>query len=103
LLRRSSPPEARTRGARAAYPAAQSRRGARSGDEVDDAAAARQCRLAHGGGHTGWSRAWLINFFARLGDGKAVEDNLRALLAKEESEDSLILREEPPEYGRKKD
>ena len=39
-------------------------------------------RLANGGGHTGWSRAWLINFFARLGDGKAVEDNLRALLAK---------------------
>ena len=39
-------------------------------------------RLANGGGHTGWSRAWLINFFARLGDGKAVEENLRALLAK---------------------
>ena len=39
-------------------------------------------RLANGGGHTGWSRAWLINFFARLGDGKAVEDNLRALLSK---------------------
>ena len=39
-------------------------------------------RLANGGGHTGWSRAWLINFFARLGDGKAVEENLRALLSK---------------------
>ncbi|MFZ9914253.1 MAG: glycoside hydrolase family 95 protein, partial [Phycisphaerales bacterium] len=39
-------------------------------------------RLANGGGHTGWSRAWLINMFARLGDGKAVEDNLRALLSK---------------------
>ncbi|MFM7132846.1 MAG: glycosyl hydrolase family 95 catalytic domain-containing protein, partial [Planctomycetota bacterium] len=39
-------------------------------------------RLANGGGHTGWSRAWLINFFARLGDGQAVADNLRALLAK---------------------
>ncbi|MFM7052596.1 MAG: glycosyl hydrolase family 95 catalytic domain-containing protein, partial [Planctomycetota bacterium] len=39
-------------------------------------------RLANGGGHTGWSRAWLVNMFARLGDGKAVEDNLRALLAK---------------------
>jgi alpha-L-fucosidase 2 len=39
-------------------------------------------RLANGGGHTGWSRAWLINFFTRLGDGKAVEDNLRALLSK---------------------
>jgi hypothetical protein len=28
---------------------------------------------------------------------------LRALLAKAEPADSLILREEPPEYGRKKD
>jgi alpha-L-fucosidase 2 len=39
-------------------------------------------RLANGGGHTGWSRAWLINFFARLGDGQAVGDNLRLLLSK---------------------
>jgi len=39
-------------------------------------------RLANGGGHTGWSRAWLVNMFARRGDGKAVEENLRALLAK---------------------
>jgi alpha-L-fucosidase 2 len=23
-------------------------------------------RLANGGGHTGWSRAWIINFYARL-------------------------------------
>jgi len=23
-------------------------------------------RLEHGGGHTGWSRAWMINFYARL-------------------------------------
>ncbi|KAJ1569820.1 hypothetical protein HK096_000906 [Nowakowskiella sp. JEL0078] len=23
-------------------------------------------RLEHGGGHTGWSRAWIINFYARL-------------------------------------
>ena len=29
-------------------------------------------RLAKGGGHTGWSRAWIINFYARLGDGDAV-------------------------------
>ena len=39
-------------------------------------------RLSHGGGHTGWSRAWLINLFARLRDGKGVGDNLRALLTK---------------------
>jgi len=39
-------------------------------------------RLSHGGGHTGWSRAWIINFFARLGDGNACLDNLDALLKK---------------------
>ena len=39
-------------------------------------------RLAHGGGHTGWSRAWIINFFARLQDGEAAYQNLIALLQK---------------------
>jgi alpha-L-fucosidase 2 len=39
-------------------------------------------RLAHGGGHTGWSRAWIINFFARLHDGDAAYENLLALLRK---------------------
>ena len=39
-------------------------------------------RLAHGGGHTGWSRAWIINFFARFGDGPKAYENVKALLAK---------------------
>src|SRR5688572_18436464 len=39
-------------------------------------------RLAHGGGHTGWSRAWIINFFARLEDGEKAWQNYQALLAK---------------------
>lgn len=39
-------------------------------------------RLSHGGGHTGWSRAWIVNFYARLGDGEKAGENLRALLAK---------------------
>ena len=39
-------------------------------------------RLAHGGGHTGWSRAWIINFFARLNDGEMAYENLLALLRK---------------------
>jgi alpha-L-fucosidase 2 len=39
-------------------------------------------RLAHGGGHTGWSRAWIINFWARLEDGQKAYDNIHALLAK---------------------
>lgn len=37
-------------------------------------------RLSHGGAHTGWSRAWVINFFARLKDGAAAEENYRQLL-----------------------
>jgi alpha-L-fucosidase 2 len=39
-------------------------------------------RLAHGGGHTGWSRAWIINFWARLEDGERAYENYQALLAK---------------------
>lgn len=39
-------------------------------------------RLSAGGGHTGWSRAWLINLFARLRDGKGAYDNLRLLFTK---------------------
>jgi alpha-L-fucosidase 2 len=51
----------------------------------DYAAAARASldhRLAHGGGHTGWSRAWLINFLARLHDGEAARENVEMLLRK---------------------
>jgi len=39
-------------------------------------------RLQHGGGHTGWSRAWIINFWARLEDGEQAHANVVALLAK---------------------
>src|SRR5512135_242775 len=39
-------------------------------------------RLAHGGGGTGWSRAWIVNHFARLGDGEKAHENLTTLLAK---------------------
>jgi alpha-L-fucosidase 2 len=38
-------------------------------------------RLANGGGGTGWSRAWLINFFARLQDGDAAARHLHHLLS----------------------
>lgn len=37
-------------------------------------------RLSHGGGHTGWSRAWIINMWARLCDGEKAYENLRLLL-----------------------
>jgi alpha-L-fucosidase 2 len=36
-------------------------------------------RLEHGGGHTGWSRAWIVNFFARLQDSEKAHENLLAL------------------------
>ena len=39
-------------------------------------------RLKHGGGHTGWSRAWVINFYARLLDGDAAHDHAMLLLRK---------------------
>ncbi len=39
-------------------------------------------RLQHGGGHTGWSRAWMINFYARLKDGDQAYHHFLQLLAK---------------------
>ena len=54
-------------------------------DTPEFMAAARktlESRLAQGGGHTGWSRAWIINHFARLHDGDAAHEHIRQLLAK---------------------
>ena len=39
-------------------------------------------RLKAGSGHTGWSRAWIINFWARLEEGDTAHENVVALLAK---------------------
>ena len=38
-------------------------------------------RLASGGGQTGWSRAWSVSFFARLGEGEECVKNINALLS----------------------
>jgi len=49
----------------------------------DLAAAAKKTlerRLANGGGHTGWSRAWIINFWARLEEAELAHENVMALL-----------------------
>jgi alpha-L-fucosidase 2 len=51
-------------------------------------------RLAHGGGHTGWSRAWIINFYARLKDGEKAYENVIALLIK--STMSNLFDNHPP-------
>lgn len=40
-----------------------------------------QRRLANGGGHTGWSRAWIMNLYARLWQGEKVYENLLQLFA----------------------
>lgn len=37
-------------------------------------------RLMHGGGHTGWSRAWIINMWARLEEGELAYQNILDLL-----------------------
>ncbi|WP_258881445.1 glycoside hydrolase family 95 protein [Paenibacillus sp. sptzw28] len=61
------------------------------GDEIDLyrtpelAAAVRaslERRLASGGGHTGWSCAWIINVWARLGDAEAAHRYVMTLLRK---------------------
>ena len=52
-------------------------------DQPDMLSAARKSvehRLAHGGGHTGWSRAWLINVWARLKDADHAWEDVRQLL-----------------------
>ena len=38
--------------------------------------------MAKGGGHTGWSRAWIINFYARLLEGEKAHNNILALQRK---------------------
>lgn len=47
------------------------------------AAAARktlEMRLSHGGGHTGWSRAWIMNHYAKLWDGDTAYENIEKML-----------------------
>lgn len=39
-----------------------------------------QKRLECGGGHTGWSAAWLLNLYARLKDGRSAYSCLRRIL-----------------------
>jgi len=41
-----------------------------------------QKRLEGGGGHTGWSRAWIMNHYAKLWDGEQAHENLRQLFIK---------------------
>lgn len=51
-------------------------------------------RIANGGGHTGWSCAWIINFYARLEDSINSFENLVKLLS--ESTLGNLLDNHPP-------
>jgi len=51
-------------------------------------------RLAAGGGGTGWSRAWIVNFWARLEEGDKAHENLVALLGN--STQPNMLDSHPP-------
>jgi alpha-L-fucosidase 2 len=44
------------------------------------AQASLERRLAHGGAYTGWSRAWAICFWARLGNGDKAAESLNMLM-----------------------
>lgn len=39
-------------------------------------------RIANGGGHTGWSAAWLISQYARLGEAEKAKESLNTVLMK---------------------
>ncbi|RIX52643.1 glycoside hydrolase family 95 protein [Paenibacillus nanensis] len=41
-----------------------------------------EARIKQGGGHTGWSCAWLINLYARLGDGESAYRFVQTLLSR---------------------
>ncbi|GIO31532.1 MULTISPECIES: glycoside hydrolase family 95 protein [Paenibacillus] len=47
---------------------------------AEAASATLEARLAAGSGHTGWSAAWMINLFARLGDGERAYRSIRRVL-----------------------
>ncbi|MCA0900791.1 glycoside hydrolase family 95 protein [Microbulbifer agarilyticus] len=51
-------------------------------------------RLEHGGAATGWSRAWMINFMARLHDGETAKHHLDVLYQRSTSSNLFDLH--PP-------
>lgn len=53
------------------------------GPEYEEAAKkSLEVRLQNGGGHTGWSNAWIANVFARLKDGKNVSVHIYNMFKK---------------------
>lgn len=75
------------------YPASQITK--RYTKELADAAEKTlERRLMYGGGHTGWSRAWIINMWARLLNGEQVYEHLMRLLSW--STNDNLLDNHPP-------
>ena len=67
-------------------------------DQPELWAAARKLmehRLAHGGGHTGWSRAWVACLYAVFGDGEKFFEHLSRLISMQSSDSLLDLH--PPD------
>lgn len=52
----------------------------RSEEEIEAAKKVLEKRAAHGGGHTGWSRAWLLNLYAHLRDAEGCGNHMDLLL-----------------------
>ncbi len=51
-------------------------------------------RIEHGGGHTGWSAAWLISQYARLGEADSAKKSLNTVLTK--STNPNLFSSHPP-------
>ena len=66
-------------------------------DTPDLAQAAKKSldhRIANGGGHTGWSAAWLISQYARLRDGEKAKESLNTVLTRSTSPN--LFGQHPP-------
>ncbi|MFP4974224.1 glycosyl hydrolase family 95 catalytic domain-containing protein [Paenibacillus sp. CN-4] len=54
----------------------------RAPERYEAAVRSLRARLEQGGGHTGWSAAWLLNLFARMEDREGAHGILRRILSK---------------------
>lgn len=69
--------------------------------EYEAAIKSLEYRLAHGGGYTGWSRAWIANIYARIGDSNEFYSQISGLLQDFATESLLDIHPHPvyPDQG----